>query len=59
MKKLALAAALSIAATGAFAGNMAEPAMEPMVIVEETSSSNGGVIVPLLFLVLVAVAAAG
>ncbi|WP_095587782.1 hypothetical protein [Actibacterium ureilyticum] len=57
MKKLALAAALSVAATTAFAGNMAEPVMEPEVIVEDTSSSNGGILVPLFFLVLVAAAA--
>jgi len=56
MKKLAIAAAFTLAATSAFAGNMVEPVMEPEVIVEETSSSNGGIIVPLLFLVLVAAA---
>ncbi|WP_108483814.1 hypothetical protein [Oceaniglobus ichthyenteri] len=59
MKKIALAAALSVAATGAFAGGLAEPVMEPTVIIEETSSSSGGVVVPLLLLaVLVAVAVA-
>ncbi|MHC0052067.1 hypothetical protein [Actibacterium sp. D379-3] len=57
MKKLALAAALSVAASTAFAGNMVEPVMEPEIIVEDTSSSNGGILVPLLFLVLVAAAA--
>ena len=57
MKKLALAAALSIAATSAFAGGMAEPVMEPAPVVEEASSSAGGIIVPLLLLVLVAAAA--
>ena len=57
MKKLALAAALSVAASTAFAGNISEPVMEPEIIVEETSSSNGGVLVPLMFLVLVAAAA--
>ncbi|MGB8624145.1 MAG: hypothetical protein WCD16_15155 [Paracoccaceae bacterium] len=56
MKKLALAAAMSVAATASFAGNMAEPVMEPEVIVEDTSSSNAGIIVPILFLVLVAAA---
>ncbi len=56
MKKLALAAALSLSATTAFAGGMAEPVMEPEVVVEETASTNAGLIVPLLLLVLVAVA---
>lgn len=59
MKKLALAAALSVAATTAFAGGIAEPEMEPEVIVEDTSSSSGGgLVVPLLLLVLVAAAVA-
>jgi len=58
MKKIALAAALSVAASTAFAGNMAEPVMEPEIIIEETSSSNGGIIVPLIFLVLIAAAVA-
>ena len=57
MKKLALAAIVSVAATSAFAGNMAEPVMEPEIIVEDTSSSNSGVLVPLLFLVFVAAVA--
>ncbi len=56
MKKLVLATALSVAATGAFAGNVAEPVMEPEIIIEETSSSNQGILVPVLFLVLVAAA---
>lgn len=54
MKKLALAAALSVAATSAFAGGYVEPILEPIVIVEETSSSAGGVLVPLLALILIA-----
>jgi hypothetical protein len=57
MKKIALAAALSLAASTAFAGGMAEPVMEPEVVVEEASSSAGG-IVPLLLLLLVAAAVA-
>ena len=50
MKKIALAAALSVAATGAFAGGLVEPApvMEPAVIVEESSSGSGGIVIPLL-----------
>lgn len=58
MKKVALAAALSLAATTAFAGGMAEPVMEPEVIVEETASSDAGILVPLLAIVLVAAAVA-
>ncbi len=56
MKKLALAAALSVAATGAFAGGMHEPVIEPVVIVEDTSSSAGGILVPVLALILIAAA---
>ncbi|SFB11555.1 hypothetical protein SAMN05421688_2987 [Poseidonocella pacifica] len=58
MKKLALAAALSVAGTHAFAGSMAEPVMEAPVIVEETeaSSSGAGLIVPLILIALVAAA---
>lgn len=55
MKKLALAAALSLTASTAFAGAPAAPAMEPEVIVENTSSSSGGMII--LGLILLAVAA--
>ena len=57
MKKLALAAAVSIYASTAFAGGMAEPVMEPAVMVEEASSSSGNVVVPLLVLILIAAAA--
>lgn len=62
MKKLALAAAFSVAASTAFAGGMAEPVMEGEVVqvVEgATSSSSGGVIIPLLLLLLVAAAVSG
>jgi len=58
MKKLALAASLSIVATGAFAGGYVEPAVEPVVIVEDTSSSAGGILVPILALILIAAAIA-
>lgn len=58
MKKLALAAALSVAASTAFAGGMVEPVMEAPVVEAETSSSAGGIIVPLLLLVIVAAVAA-
>ncbi len=57
MKKIALAAALSVAATTAFAGGMAEPVMEPAVV-EAGTSSSGGMILPLLLLVAVAAAVA-
>lgn len=59
MKKLALVAALSLAATSAFAGGMAEPTMEPAPVATETaaSSSAGGIVVPLLLLLVVAAAA--
>lgn len=56
MKKLVLAAALSAAASTAFAGSYAEPVIEAPVIVEETaaSSSAAGVWVPLVLLAIVA-----
>lgn len=59
MKKLALAAALSVAATTAFAGGYTEPVIEPEVIVEDTSSSAAGIIVPILAVILLAAAASG
>jgi hypothetical protein len=60
MKKIALAAALSVAASTAFAGGMATPVMEEAPIVAETvqtSSSNGGLLIPLLLLLVLAAAA--
>ena len=57
MKKIALAAALSVAASSAFAGGLVEPRMEPEVV-EASTSSPGGVVVPLLILVVLAAAAA-
>jgi len=58
MKKIALAAALTLSATTAFAGGMAEPVTEPAVVeAKSASSSAGGIIVPLLVLLLVAAAA--
>lgn len=57
MKKIALAVAVSVAATSAFAGGYSEPMMEPEIIVEDTSSSAGGIIVPILALILIAAAA--
>jgi hypothetical protein len=58
MKKLALAAALSVVATGAFAGGVVQPVVEPVVIVEDTSSSAGGILVPILAIILIAAAVA-
>ncbi|MCX8509553.1 MAG: hypothetical protein ORN49_11890 [Rhodobacteraceae bacterium] len=58
MKKFALATALTLAATSAFAGGMAEPVTEPEVVAEKSASSSaGGIVVPLLVLLLVAAAA--
>ena len=57
MKKFALAAALSVAATSVFAGGLAEPVMEPEVVEAATSSSAGGFIVPLLLLIVIVAAA--
>lgn len=57
MKKLVLAAALTVAASTAFAGGMVEPGMEAEVVEAATSSSAGGVIVPLLLLLVIAAAA--
>lgn len=55
MKKFALAAAFTLAASTAFAGNLSDPIIEAEpVIVEETSSSAGGILVPLLFIVFAA-----
>ncbi len=58
MKKIALAAALSVAASSAFAGGLVEPVMEPEVVEAQTSSSSAGVVVPLLLLLIIAAAAA-
>lgn len=57
MNKIVLAAALSFAATTAFAGGMAEPVMEPAPVeAKAASSSGGGLLVPLLLLLVVAAA---
>lgn len=58
MKKIALAAALSLAASTAFAGGLAAPIVEPEVVEAQASSSAPGLIVPLLLLVLVGAAVA-
>ena len=51
-----LALSVSLGATSVYAGGMAEPIIEPEVIVEDTSSSAGGIIIPLLLLILIAAA---
>ena len=62
MKKIALAAAVSVAASSAFAGNINAPVVEPVVhpevVVQDTSSSSAGVVGPLLLVVLVGAALA-
>lgn len=58
MKKFALAAVISMAATAALASGYTEPYVEPEVVVTHSSSSVGGIIVPLLLLLVVAIAAA-
>ena len=58
MKKLVLAAALTAAASTAFAGNLSEPVVEAPVIVEEATGTSQGIILPLVLLVLVAAAVA-
>ena len=59
MKKIALAALLSVVSTAGFSGGMAEPVMEPEVVAAATSSSSGGIIIPLLLLLIVAAAVSG
>lgn len=54
MKKLALAAALVMVGSAAFAGTLAPPVMEPEVIVAQTGSSTGAIVVGLMALVLLA-----
>ncbi len=58
MKKLALAAALSVAASTGFAGGLEEPVVEPIIIEEDTGGTNAAWIIPVVLLALVAVAAA-
>lgn len=58
MKKIALAAALSLAATSAFAGGYEEPVVEPVIIEEDTGSSGNGLWIPLLIFAIIAGAAA-
>lgn len=57
MKKIALAAALSLAATAAVAGGLSEPIIEPEVIEQSTTGSAAGILVPIFLLLAVAAAA--
>jgi|AntRauMFilla1563_2_1112583.scaffolds.fasta_scaffold61006_1 hypothetical protein len=58
MKKIALAATLSIAATAGFAGGLDEPIVEPVIIEEDTSGSNASWVIPVILLALIGAAAA-
>lgn len=58
MKKIALAAALTFAASTAFAGNPLPPVMPQIAVIEETSSSSAsGFVLPLIVLLVIAAAA--
>jgi len=60
MNKFVLAAALTFAASTAFAGGLEQPVLEPEVVIEEVeqnASTSGGLIIPLILLALIAVAA--
>lgn len=60
MKKLALAATITLTASTAFAGGMEEVPTQPTVeVVEKTTGSSGGILIPLLLLVIVAAAVSG
>lgn len=55
MKKIALAAVLSLAASTAFAGGVKTDTVTPAKdVVATTSSSGGGLVLPLLLLLVVA-----
>ena len=58
MKKLVLAAALTAAASTAFAGTPAEPVVEAPVIVEEATNSSAGIVLPLILLAVLIAAVA-
>ncbi len=53
MKSIALAAAISLAATSAFAGALSDPVMEPVVVEDAASSaSGGGALIPLIVMLV-------
>lgn len=57
MKKLALAAALSVVASSAFAGGyVAPPVLPEILIVEDAGSSAGGILVPAIAVLLLVLA---
>jgi hypothetical protein len=56
MKKIALAAAMSVATSAAFAGNVAEPVVDVVEVVEESPSSSSGALLPILALLIVGAA---
>lgn len=58
MKKLVLAAALTAAASTAYAGNIQEPLIEAPIIVEEATGSSQGILLPLIIVLLIAAAVA-
>ncbi|WP_127901204.1 hypothetical protein [Solirhodobacter olei] len=60
MKKIALAAAISLAASSAFAGNLKPPVMEKPVMVQtaKKTSSSSPIVVPLVLLAVVVAAVA-
>ncbi|MEM6618859.1 MAG: hypothetical protein AAF631_06105 [Pseudomonadota bacterium] len=57
MKKVALAAAMTLAASTAFAGSP-EPVDPPIIEVIEESGSSGNALVPILALLILAAAVA-
>jgi len=58
MKKFALAAMLSVAASAGLAGGLEEPIVEPVIIEEDTSGSNAAWVIPVILLALIGAAAA-
>ena len=58
MKKFALAAMLSVAASAGIAGGLEEPIVEPVIIEEDTSGSNAAWVIPVILLALIGAAAA-
>ncbi len=56
MKKLVLGTAFALAASSAMAGSLADPVVEPEIVIEQaaTSSMNQHILPPLLFVLIVA-----
>jgi hypothetical protein len=55
MKKLVLGAVLALAANAAMAGSLAEPVVEPEVVVQQAAASSvdQAILPPLLFVIFV------